>query len=148
MGYGTVAAPNLYTMPKPRALFASQTYDRESPYRASFIADQLWDQVGTRFTVYYTDTMNPTDQREIVTYRTTRKGQVRRSTMSNNHGKQLRSQAELRARMQADLAEYASLYFTFVSKPQFGLTAHDDDDERAYLDRYQVVFPEPIARIH
>jgi len=109
------------------------------------IVKRMSEAPGAQFHIYASDPIPPSRQREIVSYRCgSRRGTVRRSTMSESFGRQV-DLASLYQQIGADCGAYRNLFFTFTSSPAFGMASVSEN--RDFSTNYQSLFPSPITNI-
>lgn len=117
---------------------------QSSEWTVDFIVRQLLEQPRSQFNVYYNGRMHPAMQKEIVQYKTQARGHVRRNELSKNKGELLNVNM-VGPQLVRDLERFRDCYFTFISMPTQGRVASSEN--RDYLNKYQVTFPQPITLI-
>lgn len=117
------------SLPTPRTSAADPPTQGQPVWTLDGIVHRLLTVPRSQFNVYYADNILPTNQRELVGYRTRSRGRVSRSELSRSHGDVLQTADALRARLQADLKTYGSrgCFFTFLSAPTYGLDQFSED---------------------
>lgn len=116
----------------------------QEKWSVDFILKQLLGQPRTQFNIYYNGKMLPAMQREVVQYRTESPGSIRRTELSRNHGEYISPQM-LKSELLNDLERFRDCFFTFMSMPTIGIVARSEN--RDYLSKYQVTYPQPITSI-
>lgn len=109
------------------------------------IVNGLLTSPRAQFNIYTRDDVIPSQQRELVAYRTNRcRGGVRRSELSRSAGTTIPANL-LGEMLVSDIMKHSKMYFTFFAMPTFGMEQFSEDKQ--YLDNYQQIFPIPLADI-
>lgn len=109
------------------------------------IVEKLLRSPGSQFHIYARCDVVPGRQREIVSYKTaSRRGFVRRSTMSSSRGVLLDC-SRLYETILADCQHFCNYYYTFMAAPVFGLTSVSEN--HSYLPFYQELMPQPLSHL-
>lgn len=109
------------------------------------IITSLWQTPRAQFSIFYNNRMNPATQREIVSYRTTRAGAVRRSAYSANAGNLVTDHSVLCTLFFNDLRTYKNCYYRFTTAPVIGMYPRSEDNE--YLEDYQSLQYQPVQSL-